>query len=78
MAHKNMTLRLPFELYQRVVGKRRKSFNAFVVEAIEEKIEKEREEELRKGLRSLAGSVDPEEFAFWMEAQRKAMQHVDD
>jgi hypothetical protein len=78
MDRKTLSLRLPFDVYRRLVERSRKSINSFVVQAVTEKLEREREEEIAAGLATLAGSVDEQEFALWMKAQRKAMEHIDD
>ena len=75
---KPFTLRLPLELYRRIAGRRRRGMTAYVIEAVEEKLAREREDEVRAGFRTLAGSVDREEWDVLDKLQREAMTHVDD
>lgn len=62
-------------MYRGVVARKRKSVTAFVLEAVEEKLSREKDEELRRGFESLAGPIDHETRA-WIEAQRAAMGRV--
>lgn len=78
MSYHGFTLRLPESVYAEVTRRKRKSLTAYVVEAVVEKLARDREAEIRMGLQSLVGSVDPEEFALWETAQREAMKKIDD
>jgi hypothetical protein len=78
MASKGFTLRLPTDLYKALKKRKKKSMTAYVVEAIQEKVARDSEEEMARDLECLAGSVDSDEFALWMKAQRKAMKHAGD
>lgn len=78
MSFHGFTLRLPETVYQEVKKRKRKSVTAFVVEAIEEKLAREKDSDIRRGLQSLSGSVDEAEFALWMKAQEEAMRIAGD
>ena len=73
---KSLTLRLPEGVYKRLKAKKDKTITGFIVEAIQEKLERDHEQDLAEGFANLAGEVD-EETRGWMGAQKKAMKHVD-
>jgi len=77
MDAKSFTLRMPVDLYQRVSARKKKSVSQFVMEAVQEKLDRETEEEVRLGFESLAKDYDPEEYELWATAQRRAMKHID-
>jgi len=74
--NKSLTLRLPASLYKEMASRRSKSITAYIVEAVEEKIARERQEELAAGFATLVGS-DEDAGNSWQSAQQKAMKHVD-
>jgi hypothetical protein len=77
MEGKAFTLRLPDNLYRDIAARKSKSLSAYIVQAVEEKLARDREDELRKGFASLAGDQDSD-VTSWMSAQQKAMTHIDD
>lgn len=74
--NKSLTLRLPLELYRELTLRKKKSVSQFVVDAVTEKLARERQEELARGFAELAGPID-DETSEWMKAQEQAMQHVE-
>jgi hypothetical protein len=78
MDAKNFTLRMPLDLYQRVAHRKKKSVSEFVIDAVREKLDREREEEVRIGFESLAQDYDQPEYDLWAGAQKRAMKHADD
>jgi hypothetical protein len=78
MSTKSFTLRMPIELYGQVAARKQKSVTGFVLEAVQEKLAREREEEIRRGFESLGEDFDWDEYNLWAGLQRKAMKHVDD
>gem|GEM_PF-6613715 len=74
---KSFTLRMPSEVYAQVRKRKKKSVTEFVIEAVEEKLAREREEEIRLGFESLAEDFDRGEFELWAGAQHRAMKHID-
>lgn len=69
---------MPKEVYSEVKKRKRTSVTAYVVEAVEEKLARDKEEEIREGLLSLVGSVDRDEIEPFLEAQRRAFAKGDD
>ncbi len=69
---------MPIEVYRQVESRKRRSVTEFVLQAVEEKIARERQEELQRGFETLAGSFDEEESRNFASAQREAMKRVDD
>lgn len=78
MSYHGFTLRLPSAIFEEVKRRKRKSVAAFVVEAVEEKLAREKEEELRLGFMNLAGGVDREEIQPLLDAQKRALARADD
>lgn len=66
------------KVYGEVSKRKRKSVTEFVLEAVEEKLAREREAELFKGFQSLVPEADLEVTERLMELQKKAMARVDD
>ncbi|MBI3743488.1 MAG: hypothetical protein HY261_04295 [Chloroflexi bacterium] len=56
--------------------RKHRSLTGYIVEAVEEKLARDREEELRLGFASLAGTAD-DDSAAWIGAQRGSMGEVD-
>jgi len=77
MSTKAFTLRLPSVLYREVAQRKEKSMTQFVLEAIEEKVERERQSELRAGFATLADGANEDETWPWQELQQEAMNRVD-
>ena len=75
---KSFTLRMPLDVYAKVRERKRKSVSEFVIEAVQEKLDREQEEEVRLGFESLAADFDQAEFELWSSAQRQAMKRIDD
>lgn len=78
MPTKNFTLRLSLQTYAEVDARKKRSIAEYVMEAIEEKIARDKERDLSLGFESLAGSVDEEELSGLMRAQRTVMNRIDD
>lgn len=76
MSVKAITLRLPEQTYAEALSRKRASLTEFILEAVEEKLAKERENEIRMGLANLAGDLD-EDLEPWMDTQRRTMKHLD-
>ena len=72
-----LTLRLPEKTYKEVKAKKGRSVTGYIVEAVEEKIQREREEEIAAGFACLAGEKIDKETKFWLKAQKRAMKHGD-
>lgn len=68
---------MPEDQYLEATKRKRKSLNQFILEAVEEKLVRERQAEYAAGFANLAGSVDDESRA-WLETQREAMRRIDD
>ena len=77
MAAKVFTLRLPEDVYEQLVARPKKSVSGYVVDAVREKLARDRREELRKSYQNLV-PVDMDEVEPWMRAQEEAMRHIDD
>ena len=75
MSQRAFTLRLTPEMFARI-REHGGSTTGFIVEAIEEKLARERREAIRRGFESLADKPDAESGQ-WIEAQREAMKRVD-
>jgi hypothetical protein len=65
---KAFALRRPISVYSEVDCRKRRSITELVLEALEEKLTREREEELRKGFYCLVEGDD--QAAFWMEVNQ--------
>ena len=76
MSTKSLTLRLTQETYREVEARKKGSITGYIVEAIREKLERDKQEELEKGFESLAGPRD-KQTDLWLREQRKAMKNVD-
>jgi hypothetical protein len=74
--YKSMTLRLPQETYDAVKAAQKTSVTAYILEAVEAKVEQDREDEIARSLALLVGETD-QETTLWMGAQREAMKYVD-
>jgi hypothetical protein len=74
MVAKTFTVRLPAGIYERALARRRTSLSKFVLEAVEEKLLREEQEEVERSLLCLA---DEEPDRYWQDAQRRAMSHGD-
>lgn len=71
----SFTLRLPLQVYEQVASRKSRSITSFIVEAVEEKLARDRQEELARGFASLVGDQD-EDVPTWLELQREAMQNA--
>jgi hypothetical protein len=69
---------MPNEMYEQVAARKKQSMTQFVIDAVQEKLERDRREEMRKGFESLADDFDADEFALWNAAQRATAKHIDD
>lgn len=82
MEYKSFTTRLPLEVYEAVRAYKANvedvSVNQFLVEAVEEKLARSKDEELRRMVQDLADGFDMAEVEPWLEAQKEAMKHVGD
>lgn len=63
------------DLYNRLMESGHRRLNKFIIEAVEERLERERKVEIAKGLMTLVD--DQEQPEPLVRAQRKAMRHVD-
>jgi hypothetical protein len=73
-ATKNMTLRVPEDLFDQIVTAKSGSTTQFVLDAIAEKLRRDEKASVIAGLGGLAGDVlDPDLNA----AQRRTMRHAD-
>lgn len=78
MAAKTFTMRMPEDVYAQVKARKKGTVTSFVMDAVREKLARERRAELARGFQNLTGSVDMDEVLPWMGAQREAMKHIDD
>ena len=76
MRTKNLTLRIPEAVYRQVAEQKHGTATGYIVQAIEEKLARDRDSELKKGFACLAGEPD-DESSGWIEAQKEAMKRVD-
>ncbi|MBS1700949.1 MAG: hypothetical protein JST12_04755 [Armatimonadetes bacterium] len=53
------------------------SVNQFVVEAVEEKLARLKEEELKRGFELLGQDFDMSEVEPWIQAQAETFEHID-
>ena len=77
MDPKSFTLRMPLDLYNQIAIRKQKSVTGFVIEAVQEKLDREREEEIQRGFQQLGADFDWEEYELWAGLQQKAMKHID-
>lgn len=61
-----------------IAGHKSGSVNQFVLEAVEEKLARVREEEIRMMFDDIAEGFDMKEVEPFLAGQREAMKHVDD
>ncbi|MEI8282659.1 MAG: hypothetical protein WCG75_09670 [Armatimonadota bacterium] len=82
METKAFTTRLPLQVCEAmatyVAEKKASSVNQFVTEAVEEKLARDRQDELRKGFALLGEDFDSSEVEPWIDLQREAAKHIDD
>ena len=64
-------------MYEQVKANKKGSLTSFIVEAVEEKLAREKEADLARGFASLASDLD-EDLSPWIDLQMEAMRHVDD
>src|SRR4051794_3880870 len=76
MDDKAFTLWLPGNLYHQIECRKAKSLTAYILQPVEEKLARDREEQLRIGFASLADAALDEDAELWMQAQRTAMKNV--
>ena len=69
---------MPSVTYDAVVERKARSITEFIVEAIDEKLAKDREDDLAKGFALLGDSELDEDYPIWAELQSHAMKHIDD
>ena len=79
--YKAFTTRLPMQVCEAmtsyVADRKSGSVNQFVLEAVEEKLARVREDELRLMFEDIAEGFDMEEVEPFLAGQREAMKHVD-
>ena len=82
MEYKAFTTRLPLQVCEAmtsyIAGHKSGSVNQFVLEAVEEKLARVREEEIRMMFDDIAEGFDMKEVEPFLAGQREAMKHVDD
>ena len=82
MEYKALTMRLPLQIYEAIAIYKANvedvSLNQFVLEAVQEKLQCARNEQLRLEVQELADDFDMTEVEPWLEVQKKAMKHVGD
>jgi len=80
--YKSFTTRLPLEVYEAVRAYKANiedvSVNQFLVDAVEEKLARSKDEELKRMFADIAEGFDMAEVEPWLEAQKEAMKHIDD
>src|SRR5438270_2191510 len=63
MSQKALTIRLPEEVYQGILRYRRKHVSAYILEAVQEQLRKDRDAEVSRSLESLVEETDGIEYA---------------
>ena len=75
MSEKSFTMRMSEETYEEVKRRAQRSVTQFVREAVVEKLERSRNEEIERGLLTLID--DDEGMAAIQASQRKAIENAD-
>jgi len=75
MKARTLSVRIPEDAYIELSQRKSKSLNEFIVQAVQEKLIREREAQYAAGFASLVGS--DAEVESWQRAQREAMKHID-
>ncbi len=82
MEYKALTTRLPLVVYEAIGTYKANvddvSLNQFVIEAIEEKLARVRQEQLRLDVQELAEDFDLSEVEPWLDAQKRTMRLIGD
>ncbi|GAB6162123.1 hypothetical protein JCM12298_12820 [Desulfothermus naphthae] len=76
MSKKALTLRLPYDLYEetkKIAEKKRKSYTAFILELLEEKLKEERKKSLFDAFTLVAKDIEEADVEYAFASQREVV-----